>query len=100
MERRESIAGVAPETSSTATVKTINVPANRLTRLGWSRSAIPTAISSTATPSSRCNPIARVRRGVQNANTGLSTLQIQDGALGNISNLLNRLSTLATTNPS
>lgn len=40
--------------------------------------------------------IATLTQGVQNANTGLSTLQIQDGALGNISNLLNRLSTLAS----
>jgi flagellin len=40
--------------------------------------------------------IATLNQGIQNATNGLSTLQIQDGALGNISNLLNRLSTLAS----
>ena len=54
----------------------INVPANRPTRLGWSRTAMPTAISSTATPSRRCSPIARVRRGVQNAKTPYATTGI------------------------
>jgi flagellin len=40
--------------------------------------------------------VATLNQGIQNATAGLSTLQIQDGALGNISNLLNRLSTLAS----
>ncbi|MDE3153958.1 MAG: flagellin FliC [Acidobacteriota bacterium] len=40
--------------------------------------------------------IAVLQQGVQNANDGLSTLQIKDGALNNISTLLDRLSTLAT----
>ena len=39
---------------------------------------------------------AVLNQGVRNANDGLSTLQIKDGALNNISNLLDRLSTLAT----
>jgi flagellin len=39
--------------------------------------------------------IATLNQGVRNANDGLSTLQIKDGALDNISNLINRLSTLA-----
>jgi flagellin len=39
---------------------------------------------------------AVLTQGVQNANDGLSALQIKDGALGNISTLLDRLSTLAT----
>jgi flagellin len=39
---------------------------------------------------------AVLNQGVQNANDGLSTLQIKDGALGNISTLLDRLSTLST----
>ncbi|HXT71056.1 MAG TPA: flagellin [Vicinamibacterales bacterium] len=34
-------------------------------------------------------------QGVRNANDGLSTLQIKDGALSNVSTLLDRLSTLA-----
>src|SRR6185503_18308522 len=34
-------------------------------------------------------------QGVRNANDGLSGLQIKDGALSNVSNLLDRLSTLA-----
>ncbi len=39
--------------------------------------------------------IATLNQGVRNANDGLSTLQIKDGALDNVSNLVNRLSTLA-----
>ena len=40
--------------------------------------------------------VAVFNQGIRNANDGLSTLQIKDGALNNISNLLDRLSTLAT----
>lgn len=40
--------------------------------------------------------IAVLQQGVRNANDGLSTLQIKDGALNNVSTLLDRLSTLAT----
>src|SRR3954469_398024 len=40
--------------------------------------------------------VAVLHQGMRNANDGLSVLQIQDGALNNISNLLDRLSTLAT----
>jgi flagellin len=40
--------------------------------------------------------IAIISQGVRNANDGLSTLQIMDGALDNISRLLDRLATLAT----
>ncbi len=40
--------------------------------------------------------VAVLNQGIQNANDGLSTLQIKDGALNNISTLLDRLSTLAT----
>jgi flagellin len=39
---------------------------------------------------------AVLNQGVRNAGDGLSTLQIQDGALNNISTLLDRLATLAT----
>lgn len=39
---------------------------------------------------------AVLAQGIRNANDGLSTLQIKDGALQNISTLLDRLSTLAT----
>ena len=42
------------------------------------------------------NDIAVLNQGVRNANDGLSGLQIKDGALSNVSNLLDRLSTLAT----
>src|SRR3978361_1436432 len=37
--------------------------------------------------------VAVLNQGTRNANDGLSTLQIQDGALNNISNLLDRLPT-------
>lgn len=40
--------------------------------------------------------VAVLTQGMRNANDGLSTLQIEDGALNNISNLLDRLATLAT----
>src|SRR5437764_9216195 len=40
--------------------------------------------------------LATLNQGVLNANDGLSSLQIKDSALNNISNLLDRLSTLAS----
>ena len=40
--------------------------------------------------------VAVLTQGIRNAGDGLSTLQIKDGALNNISTLLDRLSTLAT----
>jgi flagellin len=40
--------------------------------------------------------VAILTQGIRNANDGLSTLQIKDGALDNISRLLDRLATLAT----
>ena len=42
------------------------------------------------------NATAIISQGVRNANDGLSDLQIKDGALSNISTLLDRLATLAT----
>lgn len=42
------------------------------------------------------NSIAVVNQGIRNANDGLSSLQIKDGAAGNISTLLDRLATLAS----
>ena len=42
------------------------------------------------------NTQAVLNQGIRNANDGMSTLQIKDGALANISTLLDRLSTLAT----
>ena len=40
--------------------------------------------------------IVNLNQGIRNANDGLSQLQIKDGALSNISTLLDRLETLAT----
>jgi len=40
--------------------------------------------------------VAVLNQGIRNANDGLSNLQIKAGALNNISNLLDRLATLAT----
>jgi flagellin len=40
--------------------------------------------------------VAQLTQGVLNANNGLSTLQIADGGLSNISSMLDRLQTLAT----
>lgn len=42
------------------------------------------------------NDVAILNQGVRNANDGLSTLQIKDGALSNISTLIDRLATLAS----
>jgi flagellin len=42
------------------------------------------------------NDIAIINQGIRNANDGMSSLQIKDGAANNISNLLDRLATLAT----
>ena len=40
--------------------------------------------------------VAELMQGVRNANDGLSTLQIIDGGLNNVSKILDRLKTLAT----
>ena len=40
--------------------------------------------------------VAIISQGIRNANDGLSELQIKDGALNNISHLLDRLATLST----
>ena len=40
--------------------------------------------------------VAIISQGVRNANDGLSSLQVKDGAANNVSTLLDRLSTLAT----
>ena len=42
------------------------------------------------------NDQAILSQGIRNANDGMSKLQIKDGALNNISTLLDRLATLAT----
>ncbi len=42
------------------------------------------------------NDVAILNQGVRNANDGLSVLQIKDGALSNISTLVDRLATLAS----
>ena len=42
------------------------------------------------------NDIAIINQGIRNANDGMSGLQIKDGALSNISTLLDRLATLST----
>src|SRR5512137_891674 len=40
--------------------------------------------------------ISELSQGVRNANDGISTLQIVDGGLNNISKIMDRLKTLAT----
>jgi flagellin len=49
-----------------------------------------------AVANSHRSTVAILTQGVRNANDGLSVLQIKDGALNNISNLIDRLATLAT----
>src|SRR3569833_2759645 len=40
--------------------------------------------------------VAQLNQGVRNANDGISQMQIVDGGLSNISNILDRMQTLAT----
>jgi flagellin len=49
-----------------------------------------------AVANSHRTKVAILNQGIRNANDGLSTLQIKDGALDNISKLLDRMATLAT----
>jgi flagellin len=42
------------------------------------------------------NQVTQLTQGVNNANDGIAQLQIIDGGLGNISNILNRMQTLAS----
>lgn len=49
-----------------------------------------------AVANSHRSTVAVLTQGVRNANDGLSVLQIKDGALNNISTLLDRMATLAT----
>ena len=42
------------------------------------------------------NDVAVLNQGIRNANDGMSTLQIKDGALANIATILDRMATLAT----
>src|SRR5271165_3075323 len=42
------------------------------------------------------NSVSELTQGVQNANNGVGQMQIIDGGLTNISNILDRLQTLAT----
>ncbi len=42
------------------------------------------------------NQVTQLTQGVNNANDGIAQLQVIDGGLGNISNILNRMQTLAT----
>ncbi|NOT24491.1 MAG: flagellin FliC [Acidobacteria bacterium] len=49
-----------------------------------------------AVANSHRSTVAVLTQGIRNANDGLSVLQIKDGALNNISTLLDRLATLAT----
>jgi flagellin len=42
------------------------------------------------------NQVTQLTQGVNNANNGIAQLQVVDGGLSNISNILNRLQTLAT----
>ncbi len=70
----------------------VDPPVERLPhqRLGRRRGR-PVAVANTYR-----NDNAVITQGIRNANDGLSVLQVKDGALSNVSTLLDRLSTLAT----
>ena len=49
-----------------------------------------------AVANSYANEVTQLTQGVNNANNGIAQLQIIDGGLSNVSNILNRMQTLAT----
>jgi flagellin len=82
-----------------ANLLTTNVGLNRaLTRLssGYRINFAGDDAAGLAVANQYRNDQAILSQGIRNANDGLSQLQIKDGALGNISTLLDRLATLAT----
>lgn len=82
-----------------ANLQTTNIGLQRaLTRLssGFRINQAGDDAAGLAVANSYRNTQAVLNQGVRNANDGLSTLQIKDGALANIGTLLDRLSTLAT----
>ena len=82
-----------------ANLVTTNIGLNRaLNRLssGYRINSSGDDAAGLAVANSYRSNVAVLNQGIRNANDGLSTLQIKDGALNNISNLLDRLATLAT----
>jgi flagellin len=82
-----------------ANLQSTNIGLNRaLTRLssGFRINVAGDDAAGLAVANTYRNEQAILNQGIRNANDGLSDLQIKDGALGNISTLLDRLATLAT----
>src|SRR5688572_10494881 len=82
-----------------ANLQMTNIGLNRaLTRLssGFRINNAGDDAAGLAVANSYRNEQAILNQGIRNANDGLSDLQIKDGALANISTLLDRLATLAT----
>jgi flagellin len=82
-----------------ANLQMTNIGLNRaLTRLssGYRINNAGDDAAGLAVANSYRNEQAILNQGIRNANDGLSDLQIKDGALANISTLLDRLATLAT----
>ncbi len=90
-----NVAAANAQANLTATNLGLNKALNRLSSGLRINSSGDDAAGLAVANSYRSN-IAVLNQGIRNAGDGLSTLQIQDGALNNISNLVDRLATLAT----
>jgi flagellin len=90
-----NIAAANAQANLTATNIGLNKALNRLSS-GFRINMSGDDAAGLAVANSYRSNVAVLNQGIRNANDGLSTLQIKDGALNNISNLLDRLSTLST----
>jgi flagellin len=90
-----NIASANSQSNLTATNIGLNKALNRLSS-GFRINTSGDDAAGLALANTYRNDVAIVSQGIRNANDGLSQLQIKDGALNNISTLLDRLATLAS----
>ena len=90
-----NVASFNAQANLTSTTRGLQMALNRLSS-GFRINNTGDDAAGLAVANSYRSDIAIVNQGIRNANDGLSTLQIKDGALNNMSNLLDRLATLST----
>ncbi|MEW6322986.1 MAG: flagellin, partial [Acidobacteriota bacterium] len=90
-----NVASANAAANLTGTQRNLNVTLTRLSS-GFRINQSGDDAAGLAVANSYRSSIAIVNQGIRNANDGLSDLQIKDGAVANISTLLDRLATLAT----
>jgi flagellin len=90
-----NVASINAQSNLTATTEGLQKALNRLSS-GFRINNAGDDAAGLAVANAYRSDIAIVNQGIRNANDGLSTLQIKDGALNNISTLLDRLATLST----